>query len=139
MDAQLIWERKLSEFSEIINQSLNTPIWYNGEDWNEDNVFMMYQMEVSNPGLYLKEFKSFSQKIAKKLGYEENSYGLAAPIVGKNADFTHFVWIGSPDIKTALSNTKRMFADPAFAEFSKKVSGVRKVVNTTMIIRVMDF
>jgi hypothetical protein len=139
MDAQLIWERKLSEFSEIINQSLNTPIWYNGEDWNEDNVFMMYQMDVSNPGLYLKEFKSFSQKIAKKLGYEENSYGLAAPIVGKNADFTHFAWIGSPDIKTALSNTKKMFADPAFAEFSKNVSGVRKVVNTTMIIRVMDF
>jgi hypothetical protein len=32
-----------------------------------------------------------------------------------------------------------MFADPAFAEFSKNVSGVRKVVNTTMIIRVMDF
>jgi len=71
--------------------------------------------------------------------YEKNSYGLAAPIVGKNADFTHFVWIGSPDIKTALSNTKKMLADPAFADFSKKVSGVRKVVNTTMIIRVMDF
>ena len=139
LEAQLLLDGKLAEFSVAVSQSLNTPIWYNGEDWAEDNVFMLYQMDVSNPSLYLKEFKSFSQKMAKKLGYEDSSYGLAYPIVGKNADFTHFVWIGSPDIKTALSNTKKMFSDPAFAEFSRKVSGVRKVVNTIMSVRVMDF
>lgn len=139
MQAQLAWERKLGEYSIDVSQSLNTPIWYNGEDWAEDNVFMIYQMEVSNPGLYLKEFKSFSQKMAKKLNYEENSYGLAFPIVGKNADFTHFVWIGQPDIKSALSNTKKMLMDPSFAEFSQKVAGIRKVVNTLMLIRIADF
>ena len=137
-DAQLFFE-KMGKFSKNISESLNTPIWYNGKDWANDNVFMLYQMDVSNPSLYLNEFKSFSQKMAKKLGYEDNSYGLAYPIVGKNSDFTHFVWIGSPDIRTALSNTKKMFSDPAFAEFSKKVSGVRKVVNTIMSVRVMDF
>jgi hypothetical protein len=139
MDAQLLFEGKLAEYSEDISQSLNMPIWYNGEDWAEDNVFMIYQMDVSNPGLYLKEFKTFSQKIAKKLGYEENSYGLAMPVIGKNGDFSHFAWIGSPDIKTALSNTKKMFSDPAFAEFAKKVSGIRKVVNTLMLVRLADF
>ncbi len=139
LEAQLLLDGKLAEFSVAVSQSLNTPIWYNGEDWAEDNVFMLYQMDVSNPSLYLNEFKSFSQEMAKKLGYEDNSYGLAYPIVGKNSDFTHFVWIGSPDIKTALSNTKKMFSDPAFAEFSRKVSGVRKVVNTMMSVRVMDF
>ena len=96
-------------------------------------------MEVTNPGLYLKEFKGFSLKIAKKLGYEDNSFGLAFPILGKNNDFTHFAWIGSSDIKTALSNTKKMFSEPLFADFSKKVSGIRKVVNTTMSVRLMDF
>ena len=139
LEAQLLLDGKLAEFSVAVSESVNTPVWYNGEDWAEDNVFMLYQMDVSNPGLYLKEFKSFSQKMAKKLGYESNSYGLAYPIVGKNADFTHFVWIGSSDIKTALSTTKKMFADPAFAEFSKKVSGAREVVNTVMSVRVMDF
>ena len=138
-EAQLIWERKLQGFSEDISQSLNTPIWYNGEDWAEDNVFMIYQMEVSNPSLYLKEFQSLSKKLAKKLGIEGNSYGIAIPIVGKNSEFTHFVWQGYPDIKTALSITKSMFSDPLFAEFSKKVSGSRKVINTLMSIRVMDF
>lgn len=138
-EAQLIWERKLQGFSEDISQSLNTPIWYNGEDWAEDNVFMIYQMEVSNPSLYLKEFQSLSKKLEKKLGIEGNSYGIAIPIVGKNSEFTHFVWQGYPDIKTALSLTKSMFSDPLFAEFSKKVSGSRKVINTLMSIRVMDF
>ena len=138
-EAQLIWERKLQGYSEDISQSLNTPIWYNGEDWAEDNVFMIYQIEVSNPSAYLKEFQTFSNKISKKLGYEDNSYGLAIPIVGKNSDFSHFVWQGFPDIKSALSKTKMMFSDPLFAEFSKKVSGIRKVVNTVMTIRVADF
>ncbi len=138
-EAQLIWERKLQGFSEDISQSLNTPIWYNGEDWAEDNVFMIYQMEVSNPSLYLKEFQSLSKKLEKKLGIEGNSYGIAIPIVGKNSEFTHFVWQGYPDIKTALSITKSMFSDPLFAEFSKKVSGSRKVINTVMSIRIADF
>ena len=139
MDVRLLLDERLSEYSIDVSQSINTPIWYNGEDWAEDNVFMLYQMEVTNPAAYLKEFKSFSQKMAKKLGYEENSYGLAFPIVGKNGDFSHFAWIGSPDIKTALSNTKKMLSDPLFAEFSSKVSGIRKVVNTVMSVRVMDF
>ncbi|OUW76812.1 MAG: hypothetical protein CBD72_02750 [Flavobacteriaceae bacterium TMED212] len=138
-EAQLIWERKLQGFSEDISQSLNTPIWYNGEDWAEDNVFMIYQLEVSNPSLYIEEFQSLSKKLEKKLGIEGNSYGIAMPIVGKNSEFTHFVWQGYPDIKTALSITKSMFSDPLFAEFSKKVSGSRKVINTLMSIRVMDF
>ncbi len=139
MEARLLFDERLPQYSIDVSQSINTPIWYNGQDWANDNVFMLYQMEVTNPSLYLKEFKSFSQKMAKKLGYENNSYGLAFPIVGKNADFSHFAWIGSPDIKTALSNTKKMLSDPLFAEFSSKVSGIRKVVNSVMSVRVMDF
>ena len=139
MDVQLLFDERLPEYSLDVSQSINTPVWYNGEDWAEDNVFMLYQMEVTNPSAYLKEFKSFSMKMAKKLGYEENSFGLAFPIVGKNADFSHFAWIGSPDIKTALSNSKKMLTDPLYANFSGKVSGIRKVVNTVMSVRVMDF
>lgn len=139
MDVQLLFDERLPEYSIEVSQSINTPVWYNGEDWAEDNVFMLYQMEVTNPSAYLKEFKSFSMKMAKKLGYEENSFGLAFPIVGKNADFSHFAWIGSPDIKTALSNSKKMLTDPLYATFSGKVSDIRKVVNTVMSVRVMDF
>mgnify|MGYP001321287967 CR=1 FL=1 len=139
LDAKLLLDGKLSEYSIEVSQSINMPVWYNGEDWAEDNVFVIYQMDVSNPGKYLKEFKSFSQKMAKKLGYEKNSYGLAIPIIGKNSGFSHFAWFGSPDIKTALSNSKKSLTDPLFAEFTEKVSEIRKVVNTVMSVRVMDF
>ena len=65
MDVQLLFDERLPEYSIEVSQSINTPVWYNGEDWAEDNVFMLYQMEVTNPSAYLKEFKSFSMKMAK--------------------------------------------------------------------------
>ena len=84
----------MGKFSEQISESLNTPIWCNGKDWANDNVFMLYQMEVSDPGRYLKEFQSGSIKIARKLGYEW-TIPLASLFLSwrKNSDFTHFAWI----------------------------------------------
>lgn len=138
-EAQMLWEKKLQAFSSDISQTLNTPIWFNGEDWAEDNVFMIYQMDVSDPGVYLNAFKDFSEKAAAKMNYADRSFGLAVPIVGKTGDYTHFAWFGHPDITTALVDTKKTMSDPLFAEFSKKVSGIRTVVNTLMLIRVADF
>jgi hypothetical protein len=138
-EAQMLWERKLEAFSSNISQTLNTPIWYNGEDWAEDNVFMIYQMEVSDPGVYLNEYKDFAQNMAKKLNYTDRSYGLAMPIVGKTADYTHFVWMGHPDVKTALSNAKQMMSDPLYAKFAKNVADIRTMVNSLMLIRLADF
>lgn len=138
-EAQMLWERKLEAFSSSISQTLNTPIWYNGEDWAEDNVFMIYQMEVSDPGVYLNEYKDFAQNMAKKLNYTDRSYGLAMPIVGKTADYTHFVWTGHPDVKTALSNAKQLMSDPLYAKFAKNVADIRTMVNSVMLIRLADF
>ena len=67
MDARLLLDERLREYATDVSQSINTPIWYNGEDWAEDNVFMLYQMEVTNPSAYLKEFKSFF-KNGKEIG-----------------------------------------------------------------------
>ena len=138
-DAQMLWEKKLQAFSTDVSQTLNTPIWFNGEDWAEDDVFMIYQMDVSNSGVYLNAFKDFFEAVSEKLNYSDRSYGLAVPIVGKTAAYTHFAWFGHPDIKTALADTKKTMSDPLFAEFSKKVSDIRTVVNTVMLIRIADF
>ena len=138
VDAQLFGE-KLGNFVSDVSQTLNTPVWYNGKDWANDNAFMLYQMNVTDPSKYLKEFKTYSQFIAKKLGFDQNSFGLAYPIIGKTEEYTHFVWIGAPDAEAALSRTKQMMSDPSFAEFAKKVSGARTMVNTVLSIRLMDF
>ena len=102
-------------------------------------MFMIYQMDVSNPGVYLSEFKDFSEKIAAKFNYSDRSFGLAVPIVGKTGDYTHFAWFGHPDITTALADTKKSMSDPLFAAFAKNVSEIRTVVNTLMLIRLADF
>lgn len=136
-DAQLFGE-KLGKFTNDVSQTVNTPAWYKN-DWSNDNVFMIYQMEVTNPSKYVQEFAAFSQKMAPKYGFANNSYGVGYPIVGKTNDFSHFVWIGSTDIKTALAGTKQTYADPEFAVFSKKVASIRKVVNTLMMVKLADF
>ena len=132
-----VFGEKLNKYIEPINQALNTPIWYKN-DWTPDQVFFIYQMEVSNPSLYVKEFAEFSESWANKSGLN-SSYGVGFPISGKNVDYSHFVWTGAPDIETALSNTKKMFSDPLFAKYSAKVDKIRKLVNTTMMVRLADF
>ncbi len=67
-----------------------------------------------------------------------NSMGLGYPILGQDS-FSHFVWAGAPDVQTALKRTKQFYADPEFAKFSEQVGGIRKIVNTKLMIRVMDF
>ena len=138
IEAQLFGE-KLGKYIQNVSQTLNTPIWYNGQYWANDDAFVFYKMQVSDPATYLAEFKSFTPKLAKKLGFENNSFGLAYPIVGKSAEFSHFVWVGAPDLETALTRTKQMMSDPLFADFSKKVSVIRKMITTTLFLRVMDF
>lgn len=128
---------KMNKYIKPVNQALNTPAWFKN-DWTPDQVFMIWQMEVTNPPLYVKEFAEFSQNFAKKYDLQ-NSYGVGYPISGKNADFSHFVWVGAPDVETALKNTKEMYSDPSFAKYSAKVNDIRKVVNTMMMVRVMDF
>ena len=134
--AQLLGD-KLGTYSTDISQTVNTPAWYKN-DWANDNVFMIWQMDVTNPSAYVSAFADFSQKFSKKLGFK-NSYGVGFPIVGQTDDYSHFVWVGAPDVETALSRTKGMYTDPLFGEYAKKVNGIRTVKNTYMMVRLMDF
>ena len=132
-----VFGEKLNKYIEPVRQVLNTPVWFQN-DWGPDQVFFIYEMEVSDPAMYVKEFSEFSMSWAKKTGMT-NSYGVGIPISGKNSEYSHFVWTGAADIETALSTTKKMFNDPLFAKYSSKVSKIRKLVNTTMMVRIMDF
>lgn len=132
-----LFSDKINSFTTRISQSINTPIWYQN-DWSKDNVFMLWELEVSNTPAYAKEFSGFAKEITKKLNID-NSIGIGHRMVGQTDAFTHFAWTGSPDIATALSRTKAMYADPLFATFNKKVAGMRKVKGTRMSVRLVDF
>ena len=69
-----IFGEKLNKYIEPVNQALNTPVWFQN-DWTPDQVFFIYQMDVSDPATYVKEFAEFSMSWAKKSGIT-NSYEL---------------------------------------------------------------
>jgi len=133
---QLLGE-KLGKYITPISQQLNTPAWFQN-DWSNDQVFMIWQINVTDSSKYAGTFIPFAKKMMKKMGIK-NSFGLGYPILGKNNDYTHFVWSGAPDVKTALSRTKTMYADPDFAKFNTTVNDIRSITNTVLMVRLMDF
>ena len=54
-----IFGEKLNKYIEPVNQALNTPVWFQN-DWTPDQVFFIYQMDISDPATYVKEFAEFS-------------------------------------------------------------------------------
>ena len=61
-----VFGEKLNRYITPVNSALNTPVWYRN-DWTPDQVFFIYEMEVSNPSAYVKEFAEFSQKFVVHL------------------------------------------------------------------------
>jgi|TARA_R110002126_G_scaffold180509_1_gene329336 hypothetical protein len=133
--AQLLGE-KLDTHINKGSSWLGTPAWFQN-DWSKDQVFMMWEMEVSNSEAYANAFIPFAKNMMVKMN-NSNSMGLGYPILGKDS-FSHFVWAGAPDVETALKRTKQMYEDPEFTKFNKEVAGIRKIVNTKLMIKVMDF
>lgn len=133
---QLLGE-KLGDHINPVSESLNTPAWFQN-DWSNDQVFMIWQMKVTNAGKYAGIFIPFAQKMMKKMKVN-NSFGLGYPVLGQTKDFTHFVWSGAPDVQTALSRAKQMYSDPSFVKFNEEVGEIRTLVNTLLMVRLMDF
>ena len=132
-----MYSEKFDNISEPISQYIATPVAYEG-DWTPDRVFMMWNMDVSNPAAYVKAFSAFSKKIKKKYT-EVGSNGIGQPIVGQTDEYSHFVWAGFPDIATALGTTKKMYSDPMFGEYAQKVAGIRKLKGTYLMARLATF
>lgn len=127
----------IGDSADFVSQSLNTPAWYQN-DWSNDQVFLFWQVKVSDPATYASAFIPFSKKMMKKMNIT-NSHGLGYPILGKNKEFTHFIWSGADDVATAINRVKQLYSDPETAKFSKQVDGIREIINTFIMIRVADF
>ena len=127
----------IGDSADFVSQSLNTPAWYQN-DWSNDQVILFWQVKVSDPATYASAFIPFSKKMMKKMNIT-NSHGLGYPILGKNKEFTHFIWSGADDVATAINRVKQLYSDPETAKFSKQVDGIREIINTFIMIRVADF
>jgi len=130
-------QSKMRSVTDLKSTYVGTPIWYEG-DWSPDQVFMIYDLDVSDPSTYVKEFTSMSNKLKKKQKIV-GSYGVGMPILGQSEDFSHFIWMGAPSVEASLKQTKKIYADPLFAEFNRNVSSIRKIKGTWMMVRLPKF
>ena len=133
----LLLQSKMRSVTDLKSTYVGTPIWYEG-DWSPDQVFMIYDLDVSDPSTYVKEFTSMSNKLKKKQKIV-GSYGVGMPILGQSEDFSHFIWMGAPSVEASLKQTKKIYADPLFAEFNRNVSSIRKIKGTWMMVRLAKF
>ena len=98
-------QSKMRSVTDLKSTYVGTPIWYEG-DWSPDQVFMIYDLDVSDPSTYVKEFTSMSNKLKKKQKIV-GSYGVGMPILGQSEDFSHFIWMGAPSVEASLKQTKK--------------------------------
>ena len=132
-----LFSSKFDTISSPVSRYIATPVYYKG-DWSPDQVFMMWNFDVKDPGAFVKGFAAFTDAYTKKVP-PSGAYGIGMPIVGQTDAYTHFVWVGAPDIATALSFTKTMYNDPSFLEYSKKMASVRTLKSTYLMQRLMTF
>lgn len=128
---------KFDTISTPVTQYIGTPLYYKG-DWSPDQVFMMWNFDVKDPGSFVQGFAAFTDAYSKKVN-PPGAYGIGLPIVGQTDDYSHFVWVGAPDIASVLSFAKTMYNDSSFAEYSKKMANVRTLKGTYIMQRLMTF
>lgn len=135
-EAQL-YSAKFSTISTATEQYIATPLYYQG-DWDPDQVFMIWNMDVKDQAAYAQAFVAFTSEYDKKKSYP-GSYGIGQPIVGQGGNYSHFIWVGAKDMATSLKATKEMYNDPLFQSFVGKTSDLAELKGTYMMQEIMKF
>ena len=105
-------------------------------DWTVDGAFTKYDMRMNleNEEEYAEAWSELMESNVES-GSVTSSYGLNRVLYG-NDEFTHFVYIGASDFVTLTDGATELTSSKAFEKFSRKVKGMREVLNTSLIIPV---
>ena len=75
-----LFNSKMNTLIEMTSQYIAMPVWFKG-DWNPDQVFMVWDLNVIDPATYVAEFSSFTSKVEQKRKIA-GSYGVGFSIIG---------------------------------------------------------
>tara|TARA_A100001011_G_scaffold392334_1_gene479671 strand:- start:11 stop:265 length:255 start_codon:yes stop_codon:yes gene_type:complete len=84
---------------------------------------MIWNFDLKDSYAFIKGFADFNDVYTKKVP-PIGVYEIVMPIINQTDAYFHFVWVGTPDIASALSFTNTMNNDPSFLEYSKKMASV---------------
>jgi len=122
--------QEIASGSDRVSESLIIPVIQVG-DSSKDSVFIKYDITTSNETDYAAAWSQLMESNVAA-GTVTGSYGLNRLFVG-NDKASHFVYIGASDFATLAANQATLTSSPEYAKFAKKVSGLRDVINTSLL------
>ena len=91
-------------------------------------------MTINNESSYRSAWTELSESAVAD-GTVTGSYGLNRIFLGNN-EASHFVYIGASDFATLTANQATLTSSRAFDKFTRSVSGVRELLNTSLVMAV---
>jgi len=103
-----------------------------GGDYTEDNVYIVWQTNVSDEAAYVKAYKKLMAAQTKN-GLVNGAWGLWRVQGGATSDVTHIAFAGAANMEELLATSN---PSKAFLTFQKEVAGIRTVhtqnINTVL-------
>lgn len=103
-------------------------------DWSKDHFLFKYDMTINNESSYRSAWTELRESAVAD-GTVTGSYGLNRIFLGNN-EASHFVYIGASDFATLTANQATLTSSRAFDKFTRSVSGVRELLNTSLVMAV---
>lgn len=123
----------VSDIVEPVEQSLNRKLISGGNNDSALNqIYTIYRMSVSNAKSYASAWSELTEAQVKA-GNLPGSYGLRAQVLGNNRFYTHYAYTSASDIESAVTGNSNLLSSDSFKKFSRKVTGNREIVQTSMM------
>ena len=123
----------LKEHTQPVSQLLLRTL-HTGGDYTKDTTYVVWQTNVTDEATYVAAYKKLMEA-QEKAGLVKGAYGLWRIQGGADSNVTHMAFSGAKDLETLLENGT---PSKAFAEFQKKVGGIRTVYRTNVNFVVAD-
>jgi len=130
---------KTASMSEPVEQSLNMKLISGGnQDPQNNQVYTIYRMQVSNPSTYAKEYSKLI-KAQEDAGNIVGSYGLRQHVGGSVNYYTHYAYTSAGSIAQAMESGEVLYSSDSFAKFSKAIGDNRKLMNISILSNVTTY
>lgn len=130
---------KTASIAEPIEQSLNMKLISGGnQDPQNNQVYTIYRMQVSNPSAYAKEYSKLI-KAQEDAGNIVGSYGLRQHVGGSVNYYTHYAYTSAGSVAQAMESGEVLYSSDSFAEFSKAIGDNRKLMNISILTNVTSY
>tara|TARA_B100001094_G_C18040801_1_gene724879 strand:+ start:171 stop:839 length:669 start_codon:yes stop_codon:yes gene_type:complete len=130
---------KTASIAEPVEQSLNLKLISGGNEDPENNqVYTIYRMEVSDPGGYAKEYSKLI-KAQEDDGNIIGSYGLRQQVGGSLNYYTHYAYTSAGSVAQAMESAEVLYSSDSFAKFSKRMNDKRRIKNISILTSVTSY